>query len=94
MTAYDLIDSIFARVDRRTLGDMRIITRRQLDTLHALIREDPERDKVRPGSPGSLIWSPAGRTKYVITEDPTGGEKHTLVKLMNLRLSGEGRLFG
>ncbi len=93
MTAYELIDSIFARVQPRMPGNERRITRRQLDWLRDLIGADSEGGAVRSGGPGSLVWMPSGRTKYVITEDPTGGEKHTLAKLMNLTASGEGRLF-
>lgn len=93
MTAYELIDSIFARVQPGMPGNERRITRRQLDWLRDLIGADPEGGAVRSGGPGSLVWMPSGRTKYIITEDPTGGDKHTLVKLANLTPSAEGRLF-
>ena len=93
MTAFDLIDSIFARVQPGMPGNMRRITPRQLKYLRDLIGADPEGGAVKDGGRGSLVWMPAGRTKYVLTEDPIGGEKHTLTKMGNLRPSAEGRLF-
>jgi hypothetical protein len=90
-TAFDLIDSIFARAPG--MGDVRVITPKQLNFLRDLIGKDPERGAVKRGGPGSMIWTPRGHPMYVITEDPMGGEKHTLARSSNLQPSGEGKLF-
>lgn len=92
MTAFDLIDSIFARVQGGMPGNMRRITPAQLIYLRNLIDADPEGGAVTRGSPGSLVWMPAGRTKYVLTED-LRGNKHTLTKFANIVASDTGRLF-
>lgn len=94
MTAFDLIDSIFSWPARRGMeGNVRRITPRQLIKLRELIGEDPEGGAVRSGAPGSLIWMPSGRNKYIVTEDPTGGDMHTLTRLSNIVPSGCGSLF-
>jgi hypothetical protein len=85
LIAIDLIDSIFAR---RSWGaaeaNVRGITPDQLKYLRDLIQRDPEGHKVRAGAPGSLVWTPSGPHRYIVTEDPTGGEKHTLTRLSNI----------
>jgi hypothetical protein len=91
MTAFDLIDSIFSRPQHGP-GNARRITRDQLNYLRDLIGQDPESGKVRNGAPGSLVWTPSGRHKYVVTED-LAGAKHTLTKLSNIEASGMGNLF-
>lgn len=93
MTAFDLIDSIFARVQPSMPGNVRRITEAQLKYLRDLIDADPEGSQVKRGAPGSLVWSPSGRTKYVITEDPTGGEKHTLAKFSGFQPQPHRDLF-
>jgi hypothetical protein len=93
MTAHDLIDSIFSRPQEGVAGNMRRITPQQLKYLRDLIDADPEGAAVIGGSMGSTVWMPSGRNKYIITEDPTGGHKHTLARLNNLRPSDEGMLF-
>ncbi|MGC9158745.1 MAG: hypothetical protein ACP5FH_07105 [Terracidiphilus sp.] len=94
MQAFDLIDSIFSRPARGAEAKLRRITRRQLVKLRELIDEDPERTAVRRGDPGSLVWSPTkGKHKYVLTEDPEGGEKHTLARLGKVSGAGTGNLF-
>ena len=93
MTAHGLIASIFGRVQPGMQGHVRRISRRQLDWLRDLIGADEEGGAVRPGdAPGSLIWMPSGRWKYVLTEDRIG-DKHTLTRLTTLRPTGAGRLF-
>jgi hypothetical protein len=92
-TAHDLIDSIFSRGQEGIAGNMRRITAGQLKYLRDLIDANPEGAAVTRGAPGSLIWMPSGRYKYVITEDPTGGKKHTLTQLSSLAPSDEGMLF-
>lgn len=91
MTAHGLIESIFSRWQDGP-GNVRRITRAQLDYLRGLIDADEEGGAVTRGSPGSLVWMPMGRWKYVLTED-LRGEKHTLVKLGNVVASGTGSLF-
>ena len=93
MTAYDLIDSIFARPARGVDGSSRRITTAQLDYLIDLIGRDEEGAAIQRGRGKSLVWMPSGRNKYVVTEDPTGGDKHTLARLANFVPSGQGRLF-
>lgn len=92
MTAHDLIDDIFSR-PQRGAPNLRRITPDQLKYLRILIGRDPEGGAVRQGNLGSMIWSPMGRHNYVITEDPTGGGKHTLVKLTNAAPKEQGSLF-
>jgi len=94
MTAHDLIDSIFSRPSwGRGASTVRHITAEQLKYLRDLIGADPESHRARAGGPGSLVWMPAGRYKYVLTEDPTGGTKHTLSRLGGIDTSETGRLF-
>jgi hypothetical protein len=93
MTAFDLIDSIFSRPAwRGAPGNQRHVTRDQLVYLRNLIDADPEAAKVTRGAPGSLVWMPAGRHKYVLTEDLMG-DKHMLTRLSNIEASGMGSLF-
>jgi hypothetical protein len=93
MTAFDLIDSIFARPASRGMdANIRRLTPEQLGYLRGLIERDAESAAVRPGAPGSLVWMPKGRHKYVITEDARGG-KHTLARLSSIEAGRSGRLF-
>lgn len=94
VTAFDLIDSIFSRVQpwSKLPSNARRITPKQLLKLRELIDEDPEGGAVTRGAPGSLVWRPAGRTKYMITED-LYGDKHTLAKFSNIVASDTGKLF-
>lgn len=94
MTAHDLIASIFVQARSGPRGNVRGITRRQLEYLHILIDRDKECASVRLGdAPGSLVWMPEGPWKYVLSEDPTGGDKHTLTRLTTLTPTGAGNLF-
>lgn len=92
MTAHDLITDIFSRPQRGVAGNMRRITRRQLDYLVGLIGKDQDGDAVRHGTDGGLVWMPPGPEKYVITEDARG-DRHTLTRLANIIPSGMGSLF-
>ena len=92
MTAHDLISEIFGRPQRGVAGNMRRITRAQLGYLRDLMVADPEGAAVERGAPGSLVWMPSGRDKYVLTEDLVGN-KHTLTRLSNIVPSGMGNLF-
>lgn len=92
MTVHDLIAQIYARGSFGLTGDMRRITRPQLDLLRKLIAEDPEAAALTRASANSQLWTPSGRDKYLITED-LKGERHTITRLMNLRASGAGMLF-
>ncbi len=93
MTAHELIESIFSRPQQKMPGNVRRITPAQLGYLRDLIGQDEEGGAVTGGAGGSLVWKPRGRHKYILTEDPTGGEKHTLTKLTTLDASGTGKLF-
>jgi hypothetical protein len=92
MTARDLIADIFSRPQRGVAGNMRRITRRQLDYLVGLIGEEQESGAVQRGAGASLVWMPGGREKYVITEDARG-DRHTLTRLANVVSGGTGSLF-
>lgn len=92
MTAHDLIASIFSRVQGNMPGHRRGISRAQLDFLLRLIGEDEEGGAMKTDGPGRTVWMPAGRHKYVITEDLRGA-RHTLERLSNLTPTGSGRLF-
>lgn len=92
MTAYDLIASIFGRVQRGMPGNARVISRGQLNLLRALIGEDEEGGAMKSDGPGRSIWAPSGRNKYVITED-LRGDRHVLERHSNLLPSGMGSLF-
>ena len=91
MIAHDLIESIFARPQDGP-RDIRRITKDQLDYLQDLIRKDPESAKMHNGQGGSLVWTPAGKHKYVLTEDLVGN-KHTLTRLSNIEAMGQTSLF-
>lgn len=92
MTAFDLIDSIFRRAQPGVAGNVRRISREQLHYLRDLIDIDGPASAIKRGAPGSLIWTPAGRDKYVVTEDLVGN-RHTVTRLANLVSSESGRLF-
>jgi hypothetical protein len=92
MTAIDLIDSIFSRAQEGVGSNTRRVTQAQLKYLRDLIDADPERGAVVRGTPGSIIWMPKGRHKYVLAED-AHGNKHTLTRLSNIAASETGRLF-
>ena len=94
MTALDLIDSIFTRTGRPCgVPNMRGISGEQLGYLRRLIERDPESAKVHAGNRGSLVWTPEGRDDYVLTEDPLGGDKHTLMRLPKIAAEQSGSLF-
>ena len=92
MTAFDLIDSIFSRVQGGMPSNVRRVTAQQFAYLRDLIDRDPEGGAVHKGMNGSIIWMPSGRTKYVLTEDPAGS-RSTIAKLQNITASDCGRLF-
>ena len=96
MTAFDFIDQLYSRAQfgaRSALaGNVRTLTRPQLDLLVALIGENEEGGAVEHGLGGSFVWMPRGRHKYVITEDPSG-HRHTIARLSNLSASSSGMLF-
>jgi hypothetical protein len=91
MTAFELIDSIFARAQDGPSNERRI-TAGQLSYLKDLIGADPEGAAFRPNGPGEFVWAPSGRNKYLLTEDRTGN-KHKIARLANTVSTGTGRLF-
>lgn len=95
MTALELIDSIFTRTGRRRKDpNQRGISREQLNYLRRLIVAEPAGERLRAGSRGSLVWKAAGLWSYVLTEDPAGGEEHTLLRSRNVDPNATGSLFG
>jgi hypothetical protein len=93
MTAFDLIYSIFSKPGWRGVApNVRIMTPDQLGLLEKLINEDPERGKMHAGAPGSFVWMPAGKHKYVVTRD-LHGTRHMLTRLSNIETSLIGSLF-
>jgi hypothetical protein len=94
-TAHDLVTDFFARAgpwNRGLPGNMRSLTRAQLDLLLRLIGEDEEGGALSSGGPGVTVWKPSGRNKYIIRED-LRGQRHTVERLANLVASGTGLLF-
>jgi len=92
MTPFDLIESIYARPQDGMPSNERAITARQLSYLKDLIGADPEGGALTRSGPGVWMWTPAGRTKYRITEDYAGG-RHKIARFSNVVASGTGRLF-
>ncbi len=92
MTAHDLIASIFGRVQDGMPGNMRRITRAQLDFLVRLIGEDQEGGAMQASGPGVSAWTPSGRNKYIIRED-LRGNRHVLERMANIVPTGVGLLF-
>lgn len=92
MTAFDLIDSIFARVQPDRPGNERGITGKQLTYLKDLIGADPEGGAIRQRGRNVWQWMPAGRVKYEITEDFATG-RHKIARLSSGIPTGTGHLF-
>jgi hypothetical protein len=92
MTAHDLIADIFSRHQDGVPGNMRRITRPQMDLLFRLIGEDEDGGAVQSAGPGVTVWMPMGRNKYVVTED-LRGKRHTLTRMSNIVPCGTGMLF-
>jgi hypothetical protein len=80
MTALELIDDIFSRPQLAATPDVRRITRDQVKYLRDLIELAGPAGRIQKGAPGSLIWSPEGLYRYVVTED-LRGNLHTLARL-------------
>jgi hypothetical protein len=92
MTAFDLIESIFSRVQAGVPGNERRVSPEQQRYLRDLIDEDPEGGAFRPDGPGRMVWAPSGRHKYILTEG-TGPGWGKLTRLSSLNASAMGRLF-
>lgn len=92
MTAFDLIDSIFSRVQTGVAGHQRRISPEQLEYLKSLIGQDPEGAAFKPNGPGEWIWAPSGRNKYLLT-DGTYGKKRMLTRMSSINATAMGRLF-
>jgi hypothetical protein len=92
MTALELIDDIFSRPQLAVAVDVRRITRDQVKYLRDLIELAGPAGRIQKGAPGSLIWSPEGLYRYVVTEDLRGG-RHTLARLSNAPSAECGLLF-
>jgi hypothetical protein len=92
MTAFDLIDSIFARAQPDMPANVRRISPAQLDYLESLIAGDCEAGAYKPYGPGVMAWMPAGCHKYLIAREGNGRAR-SLTRLSSLNASATGRLF-
>jgi hypothetical protein len=92
MTAFDLIDSIFSRVQEWMPSNERRISGDQYHYLLDLIGGDPEGSALKNDGPNVMIWKPSGRHKYIIRRDPEG-KRNTITKISNLTATESGRLF-
>ena len=93
MSARGFIDEIFSRPQDRVSANLRHITTRQFDKIRELIADDPERAAVKGGLNGGLVWSPAGRWKYVLAVDAVR-DRRTIARLEAVDASATGSLFG
>ena len=91
MTAQQLIAETFSCVQSGAASNLRRLSPRQFTWLRDLIEVEAG-GTIGRGDMGSLVWTPPGPDKYVLTEDPRG-EKHTLTRLGNISTSGAGNLF-
>lgn len=91
MTAHDLIADIFSRHQHGVPGNERWITTRQRDKLIELIGEDPEGGALSGAPGGNRLWTPSGRSKYLISDH--GPTRHKLTEFANLIATESGRLF-
>ena len=92
MTANDLIESIFKRVQHGRPTHIRVITSDQLKYLRDLIGQDRESGAVRSEGPNVTVWAPQGQYKYIITE-VVNGKGHTLARRSNVDEEETGSLF-
>ena len=93
MTAFDLIAQWFQKPQQGVASNLRYITMAQLELLRKLIDQDPEGGALRSGLGRSFVWAPMGRDKYVVTEDASGGRRHTIARLSDVVPAESGRLF-
>jgi len=94
MNAFDLITDIFARPQADTEANVRRLTPAQLTYLRDLIEAEGPTEAIEYRRNG-LVWSPAGRHKYILAEDLSARRRavHTVTRLSNLTPTGAGRLF-
>jgi hypothetical protein len=92
MTADYLVTEIFSRPQGGIASNIRRLTIGQFVALRALMLKEDKGD-VRHGDGSSLVWTPKGGAKYVLTEDGVRA-KYTLTRLSAIEQSGSGMLFG
>lgn len=92
MTAFDLIDSIFSRVQAGVPGDERRVTERQLAKLEELIGEDPEGAAYVSCAPNQKVWRPSGSTRYILTRQGPS-TRRSIKKIPNVEPMVTGLLF-
>lgn len=93
MTADFLIGEIFARPQDGIASNMRRLTIAQFNALRGMLLKEASSQTLRHGEGGSLVWTPAGGDKYVLTEDRVR-LKHTLTRLGKMDECRSGNLFG
>ena len=92
LTAATLVTEIFARQQPGLGSNMRRLTQRQFDALRGLLLDEKLYGTVHDGDGGSLIWTPPGKDKIVLTEDRISA-RHTLTRLPAMAATGMGLLF-
>ena len=92
MTAHGLIADIFSRQQTNVESDKRYITAAQFELLTKLIAESEDSGAVKRGMNGGFVWSPRGRWKYVLSQNPDG-TRRALMRLRAGPVEESGRLF-
>jgi hypothetical protein len=92
VSALGFVEEIFSRYQGGP-GNVRRVTLRQLLKIEELINEGSDAGAVTRGAPGSFLWKPDGRWKYVVTRDLVGN-KHTLTRFAKIMADGMPTLFG
>jgi hypothetical protein len=92
MTAHEFIDQLFERPQPNVATNMRYVTPGQLELLRVLIGQDVDGRAMSSAPAGGFTWSPRGRYKYQLAQDPNGNRR-SLIKLAKETRSGVGLLF-
>jgi len=74
VTAFDLIDSIFSRVQDGMPSNMRRVTPGQFAYLRDLIGRDPEGGAVHKGMNGSIIYNGVAQSGGTISSGGAAGD--------------------
>ena len=93
MTAHDFIDQLFSRPQVNVSSNVRYVSPGQLELLRTLISQGEEGGALTPGLQGGFVWTPRGRWKYVLSQNPDG-TRRALMRLAQMNPHGVGNLFG